>query len=58
MQTRLDEEFRLGVTDTFYNAPCLDPARQAAVAGFTSPAQCSEGLQANPGFLGGLLRTI
>ncbi len=55
MQTRLDEEFRLGVTDPLYNAPCFDPVRQAAVPGFTSTAQCGAGLQANPSFLDGLL---
>ena len=56
MQTRLDETFRLGVTDPAYNAPCLDPSSKTAAPGFESPAQCpTVGLQPNVDFLGGLL---
>jgi hypothetical protein len=51
-QTRLDEEFSLGVTDPLYNAPCLGLKSQIAVAGFSSSAQCDAAdLQVNPDFL-------
>ena len=60
MQTRLDEQFGLGITDATYNAPCLatgsDPGTQAPVPGYASVAQCAgPGLRPNPGFLDGLL---
>jgi hypothetical protein len=49
-QTRLDEEFRLGITDPLYNAPCLN------TPGLTSTAQCAAaGLNVNSNFIGGLL---
>lgn len=55
MQTRLDEEFSLGVTDPLYNAPCLEP-NNVAVGGFSSTAQCAAaGLQVNSNFLTGLV---
>src|SRR5260370_33240366 len=55
MQTRLDEQFSLGVTDPAYNAPCLAANHQAAMPGFDSPAKCAEaGLPPNPDFLTGL----
>jgi len=55
-QTRLDEEFSLGVTDPLYNAPCLDVSSQSPLQGFLSPSQCAAaGLQANPDFLSGLV---
>jgi hypothetical protein len=56
MQTRLHEEFSLGVTDPLYNAPCLDPNNQTPVAGFTSHEECAAaGFHANPDFLSGLV---
>jgi hypothetical protein len=50
MQTRLDEEFRLGITDPLYNPPCMNtPA-------FTSTADCAPaGREVNSNFLPGLL---
>ncbi len=56
MQTRLDEQFGLGISDATYNAPCLDARAQTPAPGYAAPAQCSApGLQPNPGFLDGLL---
>ena len=56
MQTRLDEQFGLGITDPTYNAPCHDAGTQTGAPGFTSPAQCEgAGLQPNPDFLEGML---
>ena len=56
MQTRLDEQFSLGITDPTHNAPCLDAGTQAPVPGFGSVAQCdTPGLKPNPDFLEGLL---
>lgn len=51
-QTRLREQFRLGITDPAYNAPCLgNPVSQ-----LTDPSQCAAtGIEANPDFLAGLL---
>ena len=56
MQTRLDEQFGLGITDGTYNAPCLDAGNQAPAPGYESAAQCAApGLKPNPDFLDGLL---
>lgn len=56
-QTRLNESFSLGVTDSSYNAPCQ--SQSGAPAGsptLTSISQCGgAGLQQNPDFLPGLL---
>jgi hypothetical protein len=50
MQTRLNEEFRLGITDPLYNAPCLN------APGLISPAQCAAaGLPVNSNFISGLV---
>ena len=55
-QTRLDEQFALGITDAAYNAPCLDAVTLAPMVAPVSPAQCATpGLVANPDFLDGLL---
>jgi hypothetical protein len=54
MQTRLDEEFSLGITDAAYNSPCLRSG--VSMLGHMSPSQCAAaGLQPNLNFLGGLL---
>ena len=54
MQTRLDEEFSLGLADGAYNSPCLGSG--SAMPGFTSPSQCAAaGLPPNSNFLSGLL---
>ncbi len=56
-QTRLDEEFSLGITDPAYNAPCRSGGRPAPLPGLTGPSQCeASGLTPNPNFLSGLLR--
>lgn len=50
-QTRLNENFGLGITDPSFNAPCLN-----GPAGVTGPAACASlGFVANPNFLPGLL---
>jgi hypothetical protein len=56
-QTRLQENFALGITDFAFNPVCLnaagDPQQLPAV---TNPAQCAgAGFVANPNFLPGLL---
>lgn len=56
MQTNLDEVFRLGITDSLYNAPCLGTSDAAPHPGLTNPSQCpGEGLAASPNFLSGLV---
>ncbi len=53
-QTRLDEEFSLGITDPAYNAVCL--TANTPVPGLQAPAQCAaSGFTINPRFLGALL---
>ncbi|MEO8052258.1 MAG: TonB-dependent receptor, partial [Acidobacteriota bacterium] len=52
-QTRLDENFSLGITDPAYNSPC---ANGGALPELSDPAQCGAfGLRPNPGFLSSLL---
>jgi hypothetical protein len=56
-ETRLDEEFRLGITDPAYNAVCLMGSDPVTAGHLRDPAQCAaEGFTPNPNFLGGLLR--
>jgi hypothetical protein len=56
METRLDEQFSLGITDAIYNAPCLSAGSQTPTPGFASRPQCvAAGLRVNPDFLDGLL---
>jgi hypothetical protein len=58
-QTRLLENFALGITDSAFNPVCLDAAGNALPApGITNPAQCSAvnpTYHANPGLLPGLV---
>ena len=56
-QTRLDEEFRLGITDPAYNAACLSGSDPVPLAGpQRSVAMRRRGLlAANPAFLSSLL---
>jgi hypothetical protein len=58
-QTRLDENFALGVTDYNFNPVCLDAAgNPQPLPGVTDPNRCaasSPAYQPNPGFLPGLL---
>ena len=57
-QTRLAENFALGVTDPAFNPVCLTTLGGAAVVGgtFTSPSACAgSGFVANPAFSPGLL---
>jgi hypothetical protein len=55
-QTRLDEDFTLGITDPSYNAACLSRGYPVPLPGLRDPSQCAaSGFQANPGFLSGLL---
>ena len=55
-QTRLLENFRFGVTDSSFNAPCLNPdGTPDPDTSLTDPTQCTGGLSANPGFSPGLL---
>ncbi len=55
-QTRLSEEFAMGITDFGFNAVCTDGAGAAAgAASITAPGECAAaGLQANPQFSRGL----
>jgi hypothetical protein len=49
-QTRLDEEFSLGITSPAYNSACLNGGTA------NDPSQCAaEGFQPNPAYLSGLL---
>jgi len=53
-QTRLDEQFSLGITDPDYNSPCASGG--VLPAGLTDPSQCGAlSLPPNPGFLSSLL---
>lgn len=58
-QTRLAENFSLGVTNPFFNPVCLDGAgNPAALPAITNPAQCAAVnplYQPNPGLRPGLL---
>jgi hypothetical protein len=55
-QTRLDEEFSLGITDPAYNAACLSGRDPVPLPELKDPAQCAAaGLLGNPDFLTGLL---
>jgi hypothetical protein len=55
-QTRLGEEFSMGITDFTFNPVCLDAAGDAAgPASLTQPAACAAaGFQPNPGLMPGL----
>jgi hypothetical protein len=54
-QTRLNEDFRLAITDPAYNAPCLG-AMSPSSPGLKNPSQCAAlGLQPDPGFLSSLV---
>ncbi len=55
-QTRLLENFSLGITDPTFNAVCLSVAGAAVTTGsFTNPSECgAAGLTPNPGFSPGL----
>ncbi len=57
MQTRLKENFGLGITDPGFNAVCVDSAgAPQAAPGVGDPAGCAAlGFIANPNFLPGLL---
>ena len=57
MQTRLDENFSLGLTDPFYNPVCLAANGNAlALPGVTNPNTCAGlGYMANPNVLPGLI---
>ena len=59
MQTRLKEDFSLGLTDPAFNAVCVDGAgNPLALSGVMNPAGCTAagaGFSANPAFLPGLL---
>lgn len=55
-QTRLDEQFSLGITDPAYNAACLGGGGPVLSPGLTDPSQCPGlGFQPAPGFLSGLV---
>jgi hypothetical protein len=50
--TFLTEDDSFGVVDPTANAPCLNDDGSAYTSpGLTNPANCGEGLQANPGFI-------
>lgn len=55
--TFLSEFFNLGITNSEYNAVCVDPSGSPVAApGITNPSACAgAGFDANPGFLPGLL---
>jgi hypothetical protein len=59
-QTRLLENFGLGITDSSFNPICVGPAGQPlALPGIKDPTQCAlsnTGLAPNPGLLPGLVR--
>ena len=59
MQTRLQENFHLGLTDLLFNAVCDDASGNPVLApGVTDPSQCASAVPAaapNPGFMPGLL---
>ncbi|MGD0309357.1 MAG: TonB-dependent receptor [Acidobacteriota bacterium] len=57
MQTRLGENFNLGITDPFFNPVCLDSAgNPLALPNVTNPAACANlGFQPNPGLSPGLV---
>lgn len=58
-QTRLEENFTLGITDPTYNALCLDTnGSPLLLPGVKNPADCitiNPGYQPNPGLLPGLI---
>ncbi|HXA49688.1 MAG TPA: hypothetical protein VNV86_05270, partial [Candidatus Acidoferrum sp.] len=55
-QTRLDEEFSLGITDPAYNAACLSGGDPVPLPQLKDPSQCAgAGFLRNPDFLSGLL---
>jgi Carboxypeptidase regulatory-like domain len=56
-QTRLDEQFAMGVTDFTFNPVCVDSAGNAAgPASITQPGGCTAaGFAANPGLMPGLV---
>ena len=52
----LSEAFSLGLTDSLFNAVCVDSAGAPVVApGVTDPANCAPAYSSNPAFLPGLL---
>lgn len=56
MQTRLDEMFRFGITDPFYNPVCVDAAGDPqALPSVNNPEDCAAaGFQPNPDLMPGL----
>jgi len=55
-QTRLDEDFSLGVTAAGYNSPCLRDGDPAPSPALRDPSDCrAPDLAPNPDFLAGLL---
>ena len=56
MQTRLVENFALGITDPLFNPVCLDSGGNPVIGStFTNPSACAAlGYTANPGFAPGL----
>src|SRR5207244_833649 len=56
MQTRLKEDFNLGITDFTFNPVCLDAAGNALLLpAVKSPALCPSSSEANPNFNADLL---
>jgi len=56
MQTRLDEQFSLGITDPGFNAVCLNSGGDPlGLPGITNPANCPGNAQPNPNLLPGLV---
>jgi hypothetical protein len=57
MQTRLNEDFSLGLTDPTFNAVCLDAGgAPQGLPAITDPGSCTAaGFQPNPGLLPGLV---
>jgi hypothetical protein len=54
--TPLSESFQTGVTDPFYNAPCVDASGAPVLTpDITDPANCAQPNAGNPGFSAGLL---
>jgi len=54
--TPLTEFFQTGVTDPFYNSPCVDADGVPILApGITDPANCAAPAEGNPDFSAGLL---
>jgi hypothetical protein len=55
-RTRLNEEFRLGITNAGYNAPCLPANDSVSWVSLRDPSECAAaGFSPNTNFLRGLL---